>query len=350
MQSNNWVDLDKADIWWNQVSGPKAFLKTVAENVKMGRCMALNSNNLDTSFQAILQKRIMENDSSYVFDTFYANAYESASEFIDALIARVTKDFVIGFMSPYKRIIDSKILVHHLIYLELEKDNVPTWVPEVMKEFSALSSTGNGVFIALTPSILPFDKVAKLKTLSLKKYVSLYNLQYFALQCLGDFESNDSKGMYIAQLAAKLSDGTGSLCAELAKPKLFSDTMDMCQSLDLPEEKTARAIWETQIQIFLPIIEEIRQKLITNNWEKIENLLSTTKTDEFGNVLQEPMDMELRHLKFYGLNVNSYFFNPADSNWFQIAYDARNALSHLKLLSPKAMDDLFDIERALKQK
>lgn len=344
MNSSCWDNIDNADIWWNQVSGPKTFLENVSDTIKKGQCIVLESDSLDSTFIDKLEKRIHDNDSSYKFCTFHSADYTSARDFINDLRDSIDPDFVIGFSNtPYKKMIEEKVLAHRLIYLDINDDS--DWPVEVLNGFSRVSEIGNGVFAGLTSSLSKFDKLGKLKKFSLKQYLSIYSLQYFALQCLGNFEKIDSKRMYIAQLAAKLSCGSGCLCANLSKSKLFSDTMEVCHEFSLPSNVIDRAIWETQIQIFLPIIEEIRRQLIEKYADRISQLLPVQ--DEFKNKIEKPIDMELRHLKFYGSDKNTYFFSKGDKDWFDIAYNARNELSHLKLLNTQAMDSLFDIERAL---
>lgn len=249
-----------------------------------------------------------------------------------------------GFASPYKELIETGCIAHHLIYLEI--DQKKDWAIQVMKMFSELSSQGNGVIVCLVPTLSMLEGIGRLKRVSLGSYLSIYNLQYFALQCLGNFETRDSKGMYIAQIAAKLSEANGLLCAELAKPDLFSDPVKVCRNL--PDDVVEKAVWETQIQIFLPIIEGIRRYLITNYSLKIQNLLP--RTDEFGSDIEKPGEMELRHLQFYGRKPHARFFDSADDEWFKLAYNSRNELTHLHLLTVEAMNSLFDIEHALREK
>ena len=200
MKKNEWIDLEKADIWWNQVSGPKAYLQEVVQNIKGGHCIALEKEDVDTEFFFFLEQKVRSIDSSYLFDAFRVDDYDSESDFQDDFIKRLAPEFDWGFASPYKELIETGYIAHHLIYLEI--DQKKDWAIQVMKMFSELSSQGNGVIVCLAPSLSMLEGIGRLKRVSLGSYLSIYNLQYFALQCLGNFETRDSKGMYIAQIAA----------------------------------------------------------------------------------------------------------------------------------------------------
>ena len=344
MKKNEWIDSEKAGIWWNQVSGPKAYLQEVVQNIKDGYCIALEKEDVDTEFFPFLEQKVRSIDSSYLFDAFCADDYDSESDFLDDFIKRLAPEFDWGFASPYKELIETGCIAHHLIYFEI--DQKKDWAIQAMKMFSELSSQGNGVIVCLVSSLSMLEGIGRLKRVSLGSYLSIYNLQYFALQCLGNFETRDSKGMYIAQIAAKLSEANGFLCAELAKPDLFSDPIKVCRNL--PDDVVKKAVWETQIQIFFFFFEGIRRYLITNYLLKIQNLLP--QTDEFGSDIEKPGEMELRHLQFYGRKPHARFFDSADDEWFKVAYNSRNELTHLHLLTVEAMNSLFDIEYALREK
>lgn len=342
MKTDNWLEEEKGDIWWNQVSGPLAYMNEITSNVQQGISTVIKESDVDSLFFTILEDKIQQIDSAFVFETFKASDYANEIEFQNDLIARLAPKFVRKLTSPYKRLYSEGHLQHRFIYFEIDTD--APWVMNVMKEMCPLSSQGNGVFLCITRDTAPYEGIKHLKTLDISSYISIYNLQYFAMQCLGNFETRDSKGMYISQLAAKLSDVNGLVCANLAKHSLYSDTMDVCQGMDTG--KVEKAVWETQIQIFLPIIEEIRRYLILRYTEKIQHLLP--KKDEFGHEITDPTEMELRHLQYYGRKGDNTFFDFADDMWFKAAYNARNDLSHLKLLNRETMDTLFDIEYALK--
>ncbi len=342
MRTTNWCDESKGDIWWNQVSGPLAYRKEIAECIQSGRAMGLESSDVDALFFRILEDTVRQMDSAFHFHTFHVSDYENEDAFQEDFIEKLAPGFIQGFEAPYSRLYSEGHLLHRFLYFEIDADT--DWFMHVVRECSQFSSPENGIFLCLAPDASIFDGIKQLKKICLSSYLSIYNLQYFALQCLGNFSTKDSKGLYIAQLAAKLSGSSGIVCADLATPELFANPTKICNTLS--EDQIHQAIWETQIQIFLPIIEKIRRYLITKYADDIRVLLP--QKDEFNHEIKEPSDMELRHLQFYCRGNGNNFFVHGDNGCFTVAYNARNDLSHLKLLDMKTMNDLFDFERDFK--
>lgn len=342
MRTTNWCDESKGDIWWNQVSGPLAYRKRIIECIENGCSMGLESSDVDALFFELLEDEVSRMDSAFRFHTFRVSDYSEEEAFQTNFIETLAPGFIQDFESPYSRLYSEGHLQHRFIYFEIDADT--DWAMQVVKECSKCSSPGNGIFLCLASDASIFEGIKQLTKICLSSYLSIYNLQYFALQCLGNFSTRSSKGLYIAQLAAKLSGSSGIVCADLATPELFADPMEICSML--PEDMVRHAIWETQIQIFLPVIEKIRRYLITKYADEIKDLLP--QKDEFNHEIKEPSDMELRHLQFYGRGKYNNFFDHGDDDWFTAAYNARNDLSHLKLLDRETMDYLLDLEGALK--
>ena len=63
--------------------------------------------------------------------------------------------------------------------------------------------------------------------------------------------------------------------------------------------------------------------------------------DDFGNVLTEPLDMELRHLRYYGAYEKFFAYN----DWETLCFicDVRNRLAHLKVLSTDELERVFSL-------
>ena len=87
----------------------------------------------------------------------------------------------------------------------------------------------------------------------------------------------------------------------------------------------------------MPTLEEIRGRLIEKNFVALRNLLPVE--DEFGNEIKDPFDMELRHLRHYG--GRAMIFKQNDWDVLELAYQARNELSHLKTIDLARVEKIF---------
>ena len=94
------------------------------------------------------------------------------------------------------------------------------------------------------------------------------------------------------------------------------------------------------MQFLLPILENLRSRIIEKNFLQLERILPVT--DEFGRILEEPYDMELRHLHYYG--GSRQLFQYSDWENLELAYNARNDLSHLRILELSSLEKIFNLE------
>lgn len=353
LQIREWND-DKAEIWWREISGPKRFLKDIEKSIRDGECVLTNRADVDTTFIERLKTRFFNSDSSIVFMEKQAADFCSGADFENKIALEIRPRFTPGFVNPFKDMVEEGMLAHR-IFIVLADEAKQPWIKEIINGFSAVSRPGNGVFLFLLNDA---DKMSELcsncKSIVLSNYVSPYNIQYFALQCLTNFETDDSKGAYIAQLVSKLSlFQNGWAVSQLASPQIYGDDLmpfykgKMGELAVLPKEKVKQYIWEAQIQVILPIIEQIRRYLIKKYEEEIQNILP--REDEFGNKITIPAEMELRHLHYYLQKQKCNLFTTGDNRWFNVAYAARNNLSHLKILKTENMDEIFGIEVYLRK-
>lgn len=221
---------------------------------------------------------------------------------------------------------------------------------KVIDGFSKVSEAGNGSMIFLSSNPPDTDIC---KTVRLEEFVSSYDIQFFALHCLGPFETEDSKGAYIAQLVSNLVGLDSRLAARLAGYSLYADPVSCYKGKEesgklLSDDRIQEAIWEAQIRFVLPITEKFRRYIIKKYEDTIVRCLPAD--DDFGNRLEVPQDMELRHLQHFLRGEGISPFSGKDDDLFKVAYNARNDLSHLGILSSDILDRLFSMERMLDHK
>lgn len=348
MQMNKW-DTEEGETWWRKVSGPKEYLKQVESLIRNGKCVLLQMEDVDTTFFQILRDRLLRSDSSLTFTVMDTAGCASSTDFLAALVRELGPRCTPGFLDPYGDIIKSGIFAHRILQVTIP-EGFPEWIKKVIDGFSKVSEAGNGSMIFLSSNPLDTDIC---KTVRLEEFVSSYDIQFFALHCLGPFETEDSKGAYIAQLVSNLVGLDSRLAARLAGYRLYADPVSCYKGKEesgklLSDDRIQEAIWEAQIRFVLPITEKFRRYIIKKYEDTIVRCLPAD--DDFGNRLEVPQDMELRHLQHFLRGEGISPFSGKDDDLFKVAYNARNDLSHLGILSSDILDRLFSMERMLDHK
>ena len=175
--------------------------------------------------------------------------------------------------------------------------------------------------------------------LRLSDYLTPYDVQFFAINLLEDTKLSAQEKLYTSTLAAKLAGQSAILAKNLATAELFSSGIDFVKKIvpTCDERNFSRAVWECQTQFILPILEQVRGKLIEKNFRQLKHILPVK--DEFGNIITIPWDMELRHLHYYG--GNALIFQNGDWENLELAYRARNDLSHLEIIERERIEKIF---------
>ena len=81
----------------------------------------------------------------------------------------------------------------------------------------------------------------------------------------------------------------------------------------------------------------MRGRLIEKNYRYLKNILPVK--DEFGKIITDPWDMELRHLHFYG--GNAMIFHLSDWEKLELAHQSRNLISHLESIETAQIEKIF---------
>lgn len=92
-----------------------------------------------------------------------------------------------------------------------------------------------------------------------------------------------------------------------------------------------------QLRAVEPLIQIARLRLCEKYSARIKKILPFC--DDYGTTIEEPLELELRHLWH---NKSRLSLSPADDSELRRLYDARNDLSHQRILNYQTVCDLLD--------
>ena len=327
------LDADDLDSWWRTIPGARRFLNAVfsAFNKKCALAAQIPAESVEDFIQALEQK-IQRKDANSPIERFNYNRAGDVEDFVEALTVEFAPNFLRNFTrAPLEDLAKQNPFGGYaaiIIRLEEKAD----WLTDAVTEFNRSAANFSTALIFVTTEENPPPNLTRLSD-----YLTPYDVQFFAINFLENAPLTAKKKMYTSTLAEKLSGQSPILVKNLARLELDNHGLEFVRTLlpQFDERIFVRAVWECQMQFLLPTLEEIRERLIRKSETLLRRILP--KKDEFGTILEEPLDMELRHLHYYG---GKYKIFPAE-DWelLEFAYAARNDLSHLKKL------ELWDLER-----
>ena len=330
------LNYDELDSWWRAVPGARRFISEIMASVDEHCATAAHLSKEDESgFIQFLTEKIQRKYISLTVEIFDYEGKGDIEDFVDELTAKFAPNFLRDFTtdSPMEDLAKQNSFGGYVIIVKLK--NKIKWLTAAVTDFNKSNSVEGGALIFVTTEDNPAPSLTRLSD-----FLTPYDIQFFAINLLENARLTPQQKLYTATLAAKLSKQSALLAKNLAKTELYTHGLEFVRSV-IPkfEEKIFnRAVWECQAQFLLPALEQIRGQFIEKNFLQLQRILP--KTDEFGKTLDNPWDMELRHLHHYGGNYQ--IFQYSDWEILELAYSARNCLSHLQTMDIPQLEKIFN--------
>ena len=336
--NRNLTPLNGEDLeaWWERVPGARRFLQTMAGEAEHNKAIVADIAEDDVEgFITIFTEVIQRRNYSTVVERYELNSNNGEEDFVTDLAMKFDPDYMPDFMSDsmIMDVANKGILSGYVVFVKV---NVKlNWLTNMVSDFNRVNSPDKGTIIFLTSDTMPSQI-----TMKLTDYILPYDVQFFAINLLEDSRLSQIERLYTATLTSKLAGTSAIIAKNLAGSDLYLNGRELAKEVlaeGFASHKYERVVWETQIQFALPIVETVRERLIARNLSALKKILPVA--DEFGKFLENPWDMELRHLHFYG--GGDKVFSPSDWEMLELVYRVRNDLSHLDIIEIERLQRIF---------
>ena len=331
------LNYDELDLWWRTVPSSRRFTGAIMEAVDKHCATAAHLPKEDEDgFIQMLTEKIQRKYVSLIVETFDYDSKGDVEDFVDALTTRFAPHFLRDFTkdSPMEDLARQNPLSGYVIIIRLK--NKLKWLTAAVTDFNKKSSVTGGALIFISTELNPPPSLTRLSD-----FLTPYDVQFFAMNLLESARLSPQEKLYTSTLAAKLAKQSSIMAKNLAKTELYTYGFEFVKTVvpNFDEKIYNRAVWECQTQFLLPVLEQIRSRLIEKNFSHLKKILP--KTDELGKILDNAWDMELRHLHYYGGSEKLFSYDEWEN--LELAYFARNDLSHLQTLDLQRLEKIFNI-------
>ena len=333
---------DDLESWWLRVPGARRFLGAIVSEAELNKAVVADIANTDIDgFVSIFTDIIQRRNYSTVIEHLELNQPIELDDFITDLAIKFDPNYVPDLMSDsmIMDVASKNVLSGYIIFIKV--NSKVNWLSDLVSDFNKIDSSSKGSLIFLTSD----DDMPSQITMKTKDYILPYDVQFFAFNILEDTKLSQTEKLFTATLTSKLAGTSAIIAKNLASTELFFNGQSFAEEVlseNFNSHKFNRALWETQIQFALPIVESIREKLIDKKLPELKQLLPVA--DEFGKFLDNPWDMELRHLHFYGGSAK--LFSQNDWEILELVYRVRNDLSHLDSIDVERLEKVLELSEA----
>jgi hypothetical protein len=188
-------------------------------------------------------------------------------------------------------------------------------------------------------------------SLDLAQKINLYDRISFAMILVAELEKMEAWKHCLARFAVYFfEDDIESLVDTLLNS---NDTEALFKRLKAVDEAHfKKSLWQAQLEIFFPLIENQRVSLVEKYYTPIKQALERHERLYLGGRIVEPLDAELGLLvylsnKFFQNSDRLICFSQADYSILADLHEYRNKLAHRNHLELYEMDQLSETTQTL---
>jgi hypothetical protein len=355
------IGYDAAQIWWNWMAGPRCMIGRVldlltAPEANLRKHLALSISGCP--WPDVMRERIrgfMEHERGLYTRRIDARSINSLpldryllENLADRHILAAFRESNDVSIAEYLR--DNKILCGKLFWITgVNQQQLAAWLPFFRKyqpknsedglfllEYSDNSETFTG--ITFPKALVPIDMMQE---------ISLYDRLSFAMVLTAEMEESEQWKHCIARIAVYFYDShlemlAGALRDSGNNKEVFFEKLESADSA-----RFKKTFWQAQLEIFFPLIERQRTRLVEKYYDQITRALQQHDELYFGEQITDPIDAELGLLIYLAnkLDQNNnriLHFPYAEYSMLADLHEYRNKLAHRECLDVKAINRILD--------
>jgi hypothetical protein len=354
-------------IWWRWIANPHSFENVITE--------ALLSQNA-----VILAGRLPWAD--YLRKTITAKMQEQSviaaildapsvgdEDFAEFLLKYFgSADLADNYRPPFspplaEYLAQNEVLADKLVWIrDASAEQTARWT-DFLKRYKT-KSIWDGLFVVECSDPKQAYSGDRLKFFNFSQFLDFYDVLSFSMLLVSSGGANKIAKQYAAWAAAFCFQNDVELLARFMagdaderlddasqdREELLSAVMAFFASAGIPadQKRIATYLWQAQMQVFFPLIERLRTKLIAKYYDRILDVLQTNDVDWYGEKIENPYDAELGLLKYLsrqfqpdGRSRVLYFPSSDDYQNLMFLHECRNTLAHLGILDNAAIDRII---------
>lgn len=339
-------------VWWKQVPNVRLFTETILKNLSEEKSVLLyDTQSLPwrQSFESRIMQSMKTLDSAKAFEKL--SDIDEPGQYILNHYCKAEKRAQYRPSKSYAAFLaenDDIVLHERYLWVVLASvEQLQAWT-DFASEYVRIRGRQNisAVFILEWPGKLSLSRKKGIVPLALENDIGEYDWHVFAAMMASASDMSSFMKSYLAELAVSLTQADAELCSQcilrnrefLQEPfavldKLTRTTLRSDGSAFFPvktEAEISRCIWQAQIRILYPMLEEYRERFVRKYGDVIR--AKCPIDSPFGEVYHDPADVELGTL-VYMAGCKSIQLSSEEYAMLKAFRDARNTLSHLGILN-----------------
>lgn len=339
------------NVWWNQISRARHFLDEILEGLIQERSMVLclpEQMPWYRDFQNIIINTLRQEKGSRRV-MFLDCPSGEVGPFMLEKYCKKEKRSSYRYGKTYAQFLgEAEDITLNDLYLwvrGVSREKCREWVSFIDEYHRSGQGHSQAVFILEGNEDLANQTRRGIKAFSFNQSIDAYDRFAFCALTVSENTCREAYRPYLAELVSNLCEEDVELCAKCARMGtafLKSPREAIAQILEKerrsddnrftftmePKEFTEK-IWESQIRILFPCIEQYRRDFMSLHGEEISASLPVQ--DSFGNVIESPQELEVGVLTSL-IGKKLFSVTPEEYEELVVFKNARNDLAHLDIV------------------
>lgn len=371
--------------WWENITGPNSLVKEIASVIINNKSVVFDASSLipwENDLHIAIESEVIALIAEATFDELDSDEFGDLSltdyDIANNLMKKYGKTDV---LQNYRRaskvkiqtyMIKNQVLKNHVIWVKCNKDaTVSSWLNFIENYKS--NGISDGLFILELKCKYNFATLMNSVIIEYEKYVTYYDQLLYNNILIANFNLHPIKKQYIALLTTLLCSNDIELSEALIERSCKSkkNTVNCLEELfeelyenskyngflidnhpfvvlkNKKREMLFNKVWEAQLKIIFPLLEEERIKFIEKHIQEIDNILKNNNIlNAHGERIFEPFEAELGSLHYIFKTLTSekgrYVISKADSDYLNLLYTFRNSIAHHKPVEMEAVNQFIE--------
>lgn len=324
-----------SELWWDYVPAGVSIKQSIVQQLSEGRCVLLDTSCLPWKEELLKSVQMDVEFTDAELNWNEIDAGESVcSEPINCLGSFYGVDQI-----PVEKMILQKIRqLHSCCWVKnIPENKSQAWIQTARELFGGRERQNFRLVLELpSANTRGIGRIAVIDT-----HIERFDVYYFALSILANGRLGKNFQEYAATLCSELARGNAELCYTLCKnvDSVLRDPLSVCV-ISGDDSQQKQLVCLAQTRSISPLIDIGRLKLISAFGKRIASILP--QKDDYGTKIDDVNEAELRHLVYFNLN-GLLALTSKEREVLHCLYNARNAISHLNLLSYDEIQKLFRV-------
>lgn len=348
-------------VWWNKVTNAVRFTENISESINSGYSVILQLPEYVpwyATMMEIVSTFVTRDNSTRAFNETVDQGTEPGEYLINKYCKQEVRAHYrpsIGYPGFLAQTEDITLNQSILWVSGADTDQVKKWHSFITDYNKALGKNKTGGLFVIEARDVSFIRETKgIKIISYDEYIEDYDNYVFNMLAAAELKESKLFKQYLSEAVSSMFPDDvefASLCISKGRSFLenpmqcIEEIIDenmrsdgSCFELKYSEKELQESLWEAQIKILFPLIEEHRNAITTKYKKQIEPLLPIKAA--YGEEFNEVSEVELGTIAFL-VSIGEISPDQNDRHKIHLLKDVRNTLAHIGVVEQKDVDELF---------